>query len=433
MRHHLSAYLLAPLTLLALLATPAMAQERAVEARGSADSSDGDIRAARVRAIDNALADAVGQALADTLDARARARHRKTLNAEIVRRARRFVAGFQVQSEASDDDRYRVRIRARVDMDKLTARLGELGIETRVPNGQGAGPDAGQGTDQPMGGASEPRPKVVALIHTTLGERVHTSFGTQGASDGPGAKTVIDRLDEQGFTVTSAIGAEVPAARERPAGIPLSDAAAATIAARVGAGGAFVLGVKSWREGPIRATSLVGALATASIRVVDLRGPSGGESGGESGGQVLASAEVRAAGFGETEEQALADAAARAAERAVRAVMAAAVAHWPPSINADDAMLVEVRRYRGWSDIRALRKQLENTHGITRVWPRQLGRRGVVLAVSTDINRRRVAAALRKVILEGARVDTRARGDRDLLVNLIRVADSPGADRGANP
>lgn len=398
------------LALTAIHNGPAAAEEpvgeRVVEARGEAPLGSGTIRDARGRAIDTAFAEGVGQALAASLDSRTRARHRKVLNAEIVRRARRFVAGFTTIAEESDDTRYRVRIRVRIDTDKLNARLAELGI--------------GAADQAPADIRSEPRPKVVALVHASLGAEVQVSFGARGAASGAVYQTIDARLDEQGFEIASAAGTEAAPAREVPDGLPLSDDGAAALASGSGAGGAFVVGVKAWREGPIRATSLIGALATARIRVVDVR------DGGASGA-LIAEAEVRAAGFAESEEQALTDAAARAAERAIAAVTAAAVAYWPPLIAAEDALLIEVRDYRGWGDIRALRKRLADTHGVEQVWPRQLGRRGITLAVRASIDRRRLARALRRTALDGARVDARA-GGRGVLVDIVRTAESVPED-----
>lgn len=406
-------------TLIAVLMSgPAMAEERAIVVRGAADlgaGAEADIRDARVRAIDTALAAAVGRALADLLDDKTRKRNRQLLNAELVKRARRYVAGFKVLAEEADGDRYRVRIRARLDLDTVRARLLELGIER----------------DSSAEPSSEPRPKVTVLTHATLGERVEVSFGSQGRARGASFQTVITHLDEQGFTTVAAVGTEAPAARELPPGVPLSDEAAAEVARAVGAGGAFVVGVKAWREGPIRATSLIGALATATIRVVDVPGGSDGGSNGASTGRanLLAQAEVRAAGYGPTEDQALADASARAAERAMRAVIKAVIDYWPPQVaSAEDALLIEVRGYRTWRDVRALHKQLADTQGITRTWPRQLGRSGVVLAAETKLSRRRVAAALRRTALSDARVSTRRQGEGRLLVTITGSAADGSAE-----
>ena len=363
------------------------------------DGAQPDLQEARVRAIDVALADAIGQALADLIDERARRDHRKTLNRDIVRRARRYVARIKVIKEGVADDRYQVQVEAHIDLDRLRGKLEELGIENSA---------------DPQAAESRPRPQVTILAHSALGETVETTFGEQARPDGAVGQALSTLLHGKGFQVIPATGAEVPAARERPARLPLTDEGAAAIARSVSAGGVLVVGVEARPKGTIRATSLSGAVARATVRVLDVS---------EDTPAMVAQADVQAAGYGESPEKALTHASAEAARRAVLQIAAQLVAFWPLEQARDNAIAIEVRGYRDWSDIRALTRHLGSTHGITRVWPQKLGRRGVVLAAVTDIGRRRLASAIRRAPLRDASVKTAARG-RGVLVTIKPHMDS---------
>ena len=125
---------------------------RRIEARGEAPSSASD---ARVRAIDAALADAISRTVEDMVPADARQRHRKDLTDGVIRRARLYVASFRVLEEEDAECRVALRLAAEVDVDKIRARLVELGVET------------GPTTTAPAT-SSKGRPRVVVLLHGFL-------------------------------------------------------------------------------------------------------------------------------------------------------------------------------------------------------------------------------------------------------------------------
>lgn len=405
MRTHISAVV--SCVLLAWLYTPAIADTPPktatieVDAAGEVTFDAGDEPAAahdaaRVRAIDNALADAVGRGLLQMVEPGVRKRFRKPINTRIVRRARRFVAGFKVLEESAIEGVYRLRIRARVDAEAVRDALAELGVSS----------DPADDADV----ASQPRPKVAVLLHATLGTDTQTTFGQIGGRGGPAGRALAARLLASGFETVEAKGIDVPIARERPQGVPLSDDAAAEIARAARVGGAFVVGVKAQRDGVIRGTALVGALARASVRVIDV---------GDGSASLVTQVDVEGAGFGDDESAALSNAAADAVERAMRAIMATLVAYWPPLIASGDDMLVEVRGFRDWVPVQAIVKGLASHRGIKRVWPRQLGRRGIVLAVATSLGKRRVASLISRLNVPSMDIKVRSSSDGGLLIKLI--------------
>lgn len=367
----------------------AHADTRTVEAAGEAAGA-GD---ARVRAIDTALADAVSRVLVELVPEDARQRHRKPLADDIVRRARLYVTSFRVLEESQAEGRVRLRLVAELDLDKLRAKLTELGVSSAP-----AVPAA----------AGRSRPRVVVLLHAALGDDVATTFGERGGDGGVAGRALTQELRDYGFDVVAAAGSAPPVSRETEPGVPLAGAAAAELARRAGAGGAFVIGVEAGLDGPIRGTRLVGARGRAVLRVIDARGEVA----------ELARAEVSGAGFGAAAEEAMSRAVRELSSRMLRAVSSTLVEVWPPVITSDEAILVEVVGVRGWQAVRALIEHLAATQGVVRVWPRHLGTRGVILAVATDMDRQRVASALKRAELPWGRVSVSAWGDSGLRVSV---------------
>ena len=103
---------------------PAVAEVVTYEARGRADDSAAD---PRTQALDIAFAAAITEAVADLAGAGARTKAAE-VDREIIKRARRFVASFQVKSQSSGGGDLELEVAVRVDLDKLRARLGELGV-----------------------------------------------------------------------------------------------------------------------------------------------------------------------------------------------------------------------------------------------------------------------------------------------------------------
>jgi hypothetical protein len=370
----------------ALTSAPLFAETRDVEARGEAAAGG---VSARVQAIDAGLAEALGTTLAEVVPAAQRRTHARAINDRIVRRARLFVSGFRVLEQTENAGRLRLRLVARVDMDKLRDALDELGVELAEPS-------------------TATRPKMIVLVHATIGDDTAASFGERGQDGGPAGKALVRALGELGFDIVNAAGRGVPVSRETPRGLPLSDQAAAELARQAGAGGAFVVGLRAEPDGPIRGTAQAGARGRAAIRVLDLAGRA----------SVVTSAEITGAGFADSLDQALAAAAADLIARLVLAVAPHLAERWPPALSTGDEMLVEIDGVSGWQQVRPLVQHLAGTRGVNRVWPRHLGRHGVILGVATSMDRRRVAAALRRATLPNAAISVHSRGDTGLRISI---------------
>lgn len=407
----------ATLAVLLCMAAPAAADTLSIEAVGEAQASDA---AARARALDLAFADAVSRALDTLLTADVRRRHQAVLLDQVIRRARLYIGSYKVAEETRRGPLLRVRIAARVDVDGLRERLAALGIG----QGRGASASTPAGTS---GAAPSSRRAALLLGATVDGERLVT-FGDPAGDGGALGRALAHRLREQGLEVVSTAGLRVSAARVPARGLPLNDQAAAFLAQDAGAGVAFVIGAELGQPGRIHGTNLHGAAGRAALRVLDVVGPDA---------QLVAEAEVSGGGFADTPEDALAAAATSLARQATGAVAGHVAAYWPPSVPAGGALLIEVEGFSGWQNVDALIAHLARTHGIRRVWPRQVGARGVTLAVDTELSRRRVASALRLANLPAARLDLAAAGD-GILVTLhedpAQAKDPAGRETpGAQP
>lgn len=414
MKHRVYRILAVIIAALSVVPAGARADTIRIEARGQSDTRDAaEPAAARTRALDAAFAAALEQALAELIAPAVRARHQREIGTEVLRRARLFIASYKVLEEGEIEGQRVVRITATVDLDKLRDKLAERGIEAAAEPGEVAEESAP---------ASRARPKVVVLLHAVVGETTATTFGQRGDDGGVPGRTLIQNLREQGFEVLSAAGAAAPVSREAPQGVPLDDAAAGIMARQAGAGGAFVLGLQALPDGLIRGTRLVGAQARAVVRVLDAE-----DSGSAT---LVAKAVVQSASFAESLEEAQSAAAAEVATRALLAVTQTVADRWPPRITADDALIVEIRGYRGWSSVDAIIKGLSGTRGIERVWPRRLGKQGVALAVVTELGRGRVAAALKRVALPGGTLVVKALGERGLSVDIDDAAAGSGSGAG---
>lgn len=375
----------------AFFGPPAAADTRSIEARGQAPAGS---ESARVAAIDAALAEAVSQILGELVTPELRRRHGKVLTDEVIKRARRYVASFTVVDENEAEGTYHVRVKARVDLDKLGAALGELGIA------------AGQVQASP---GARTRPRVVVLVHASLGNTVTTTFGESKDEGGPPGRALMTAVRERGFEIASAQGASLPIAAEAPQGVPVSDQAAAEIARKAGAGGAFVIGLQAEVDGPIRGTSQTGARGRASMRVLEL---------GDAGMRLVFQDQVKAAGFADSADDALAQTSLALVSRLVQAMTRPVADHWPLVRTSDDVLLVDVQGFQAWQPVRALVDYLAGTRGITRVWPRHVGKSGVILAVDTELDRKRVASALRRAQIAGGELRIDNWDDRGLRVTI---------------
>lgn len=361
------------------VADVARAEDRfTVDTYGEADGT-GDT--AKTAALDRAFARAVSEAITTLVPRETATRHRRALVDNIIRRARLYIASYHITKLDKTESGLRVRIAATVDRDKIRGRLTQLGI--------------GQTAEST---APASRPKLALVVAAKIDDATYATFGQYSA--GFVGNTIAESFEARGFSVASTAGLPLQVTSEAAPGLPAGDSAAIELATRVGAGGAIVCGVQAQASGRIRGTLLYGALAKVRIRALDAQT-----------GEVVTTHDAEGVGFGTD----AADAAARAARdglgQAVRSLGFSLAQYWPPPATADNALLVTVRGAPTWRGIRAVIAQLEGTPGITKVTPRQFSRGRAVLAVSTRIGARRVAASARAADLPAGAAAIRIEGD----------------------
>lgn len=386
-----------------------------VEAPGEADAED---EKARTRAIDRAFVAAVEQVVEERVDEDIRRQHRRDLRRKVIRRARRFVKSFKVLEEVERDDRLHVKVRARIDLDKLDEGLREIGIE--VTEGAASRDPAGNDSTGSTGG---PRPRVMVLLEVSADGEARQTFGSDPGDGGAAGQALVRALELAGFEIVAPPGGDVLGSdedRDSPAkGLPLSDLAAGEMARRAGAGGVFVVGIASKPAGMIRGTRLVGATSRARVRLLDVTG--------EGEGLVVAAGK-QGVGFADSAEAAMETSAIAAVSRLVDGIAARVTEYWPASVQVGGAVIIAVKGYRAWPSVAAVIKHLQKTRGVDRVWPVSLGNRRVSLAVETTLEQRRLISAIRKANVPSARgISVKTRGEREL---EIRIREDAGVEAG---
>lgn len=360
------------------LTVPAHAEPVTYATDGAAAAGDN----ARVAALDEAFKAAVREAVAALVAPADRTTHQATLDAEVVRRARLWVASFKVTRERTTDGVLRVEVDVRIDHDKLIARLAELGVPARDPRADGA--DA------------RPDPDAVAARHATLLLRVATGDGaiaTYGAGGEPRHGLALASAPLLATRGLIAVEAPTGGARVRAGdgadGLPLDDGDARALAGEVHADVAVVAGVTVGAIGPVRGTRELGVLARARVRVLDLGAARVvGDADAARGARAPAGSGAAALGD-DVARWAMLDALARA----VPIVREARVVE--PALAAADGEVVVRIAAGGGRDVAArVRAHLADAQGVTAARLRRVGAGGVVLGV-VGPRADRVAAILR--------------------------------------
>ncbi|HUQ05434.1 MAG TPA: hypothetical protein VM261_23190 [Kofleriaceae bacterium] len=349
--------LVALVVLLAVAARPAAAQVVTYEARGRADDTAAD---PRTQALDVAFAGAVTEAVADLAGAGARAKAAE-VDREIIKRARRFVASFQVKSQSADRGSLELEVAVRIDVDKVRARLVELGVPLK-PRDPGTVPVTSHGATG----------KTATILLRVVGAGpLAATFGAAASPDVPGVARISEALTAAGYTVVPASAAGPPPGPENE--LPVDDTGARALGADAKATIAVIAGVNVGEAGPVRGLPLRAIPASARLRVVDI-----------ASGKVLEDVTLASGAWG-TDER-LPRVAAEAAAAAV------ASSAWQPrgttvigsgaTITAGRGITVRVRGDKAWSAASSIRAQLGTAPGVERVTWAGVGGDQVALAVA---------------------------------------------------
>jgi hypothetical protein len=192
--------------------------------------------------------------------------------------------------------------------------------------------------------------------------------------------------------------------------LPLTDDEAAQLATARKAGGVFLAGIQSRSDGVIRATSLAGAVATASVRVVD------------AGGSVVATAKASAASFGKGDDAAQGRAGAEALRRALAKLRKRLDRYWPAVKATTGGVIVSMTGMRSHRALRAIERHLAASRSPIRIIRRRLSQGMVQLVVDSKLSPKRLAAVIRSAPLSSASLSARARDSRV----EVRVRDFSG-------
>ena len=370
--------LLIAIALLCGLAATAAAEEVVSYKVNGAAPATGDDKADRTRALDEAFKAATRAAL-DELGAAGG----ETVDREIVKRARLWVASFKVSAQATRSGSYVVDVDVKIDIAKLRDKLVELEVSLSPPDG--------------AGGSSELVPAATLLLRVSTIEGALATYGAgQVALDRvPGADAAETSLRRHGLDVVAA-PASGPAAKPGE-GLPLSDDAARGYAGDARATIAVIAGVEQAAPGPVRGARGVAGLARAHVRIVDTEGRVLGEGRSARGATGAGAAQVADA----ASRAALLDALVTALPARRTAIVDVGHPVLPLPAAREGTVLVRLRGATG-TQTAAVKAHLAAAQGIKSVTVRRYGGGEVVLAVRGQ-RAERVGALIRGASELGAR------------------------------
>jgi hypothetical protein len=314
------------------------------------------------------------------------AEQRAAINRDIYRRARRFVKSFKVDSSRTMEGESELVVIAKVDRDQIKQALDRIGVAK----------SAGQST----AAAGGPRPKVIALASWSSPAGARSARELRSL-----ARSAVTEL---GFEVADE--GQVPVSSQAGGQLPLSDDEGAALAKSRKAGGAFLAGIQSRPDGTIRGTTLVGAVATASVRVVD------------DSGTVVGKVGASAAGYGPSSTAAQSRAGSEALRRALAKLRRPLDRYWPPVKATLGGVTVSMTGLRSHVVLQAIERHLAASRSPIRIIRRRLSSGMVQLVVDSKLSPGRLAAIISSAPVPSASVAARA---RDGQVE-VRVRDFSG-------
>jgi len=264
----------------------------------------------------------------------------------------------------------------------------------------GAGPTA----------RAEPPRAVLLLVAQSEGGTVAT-FGRDGIDAGPLARSIQDPFEKSGIHFVPATAA-APVMGAAPGGLPLGDAAARTMAEGAGAGIAVVVGLVAASQGSIRATSLVGQVATIRLRVIDVLS-----------GKVVFDRKATAAAYGPEDTQARASASRRVILQGSRGLLATVLREWPDQFHSKGELTVIVTGAEGWRPITTVIRSLVATRGVSDLHALQISPERVFFTLQSQQGEAQVVNSLRRARIADGKLSVQISGDA-ILVRIIQEAAS---------
>lgn len=337
----------------------AAAQEPMFEALGQAPIVAGDRVRARERALDEALRQAVEQATATVLEPGDLVARASDLRLRIYPKAKTYVTTYRILDEGENPPgMFQVHLSAAV----ATARLAR---------------DLSTGTSATAPGAGR---KARAVVCASV----------QG--DGVDAPAAAEKALRELVTARNV--------DPLPGPQPCDPASTVSVLRSGSASAALTAEVQVTPGGDIRGTTLVGAGARATVKLI------------EPDGRVSASGDAERGGYAPSASDAATSAARAAVVEAARTIDSALAQRW----SAADAgpaggVVVRVRGVEHWAEYQALTRALAALPGVAGVEPRRFVRGEIDLLVHTASAASQLAGHLNRVPPAGLRVGVRTSGD----------------------
>lgn len=330
-----------------------------ISSRGEIGSSSKD---ARTRALDLAFVAAVRDVVGQLAPPSEYKRLHDDIAANVERRARLFVASFRVEKELDDGKVLRVWIAAKIDRDKVRARLGELGVkfdaagprpepavDTATVGGFLVVLDAASGEDAATVGERE---RVAAQFAATLTERGYPA-AFERLGDGEVRGQSLDKAKKRGAAVVAILGQR----RESGKGV--------------------------------RGTRLIGSHATVTVALLDAKS-----------GETFSQAMATGSGVGEAAALAAGTADAEAVRNLVSELTPAIAKRFVRTTpEALRGQAVVVRGFSRYASVAAVVVALEGTPGVKAVVPQRFGPGQITMVVRGTAPASRLAASARGVTL----------------------------------
>lgn len=358
----------------------------AYQADGDADAGASD---ARVRALDEAFAKAVSQALVDLLESDVRRQNKQVLDRELLGHARLWVAKFTVTKEAVSDDRKQLSASVRVDRDKLRARLAELGIALKAGDAPAV--------------ASEP---AIVLLRVAAPDGVRATYGLRAELDVPGLAALSSVLRRSNLTIKRAPAAGPAASADGD--LPVDDDTAQALGADAKAAVVAVAGVSIGAPVPLRGIDAAGVLVTAHVRLVDRKAR---KATGQ--GTVVTAARGSDPGLvGYAIDRALAAAMSEALpQQAQSLAQPQTFSGNTTPISEPGVVLVRLARNTPWGTVQAELKHLLGARGVSSATLRHVSPAGWVIGVATTESIDRIASIVKRPPSADTSVSVKVVGD----------------------